>query len=392
MNKNILRRILKAAVLLIALGLLIFFTVVPTYMDRQFNKLLPLDAPPLADSVRAFHNSLPIIGDMHDDILLWDRDITEHHEYGHTDIPRLKKGHVGLQFFSVVTKTPKGINYQRNSGDTDQITLLMIAQGAPWRTWFSLTERALYRAHTLYKTAEEHPTMLRVITRSSQLRTVLNIPEEKRPIMGLLAIEGMHALDGKRENLALLDNAGYRMIGLAHFFDNAFSGSAHGIEKYGLTELGKKTFKEMEQRKILIDLAHASPAAIDDALKLATRPLVVSHTGVKGTCKSPRNLSDAQLRGIAATGGIIGIGFWKEAVCGSNPEHIARAMRYAADIAGVDHIALGSDWDGATKEEIGAEQLPYLTAALFKEGFTKKDIEKIMGENLLRLLSQTLPE
>jgi len=385
------RRIFRLSLGLLIIAAGIFFTVVPGYVDRQFNQLLPMQAPPPADSVRAFHNTLRI-GDMHDDILLWGRELTTQHDYGHTDLPRLKKGGVSLQVFSVVTKTPANINYQRNSGDTDQITLLMIARLAPWRAWYSLTERALYQARNLKETARAHPEMLRVVTRAPELKQALALPADQRPVIGLLAIEGMHALDGKLTNLTVLDSAGYRMIGLAHFFDNAFSGSAHGEEKYGLTDLGRKAFKEMEKRNILIDLAHASSAAIDDALELATRPLVVSHTGVKGTCDSPRNLSDEHIRRIAATGGLIGIGFWGEAVCGSAPEAVARAMRYAADIAGVDHIALGSDWDGATKEQIGAEQLPYLTAALMREGFSRQDIAKIMGENLIRLLSNTLPE
>jgi membrane dipeptidase len=107
-----------------------------------------------------------------------------------------------------------------------------------------------------------------------------------------------------------LDAAGFRMIGLAHFFDNEFAGSAHGVEKYGLTEQGRALVRDMERRKILVDLAHASPKTIEDVTAMASRPVIFSHTGVRGTCDNRRNLSDEQLRKIAATGGVIGIGFW----------------------------------------------------------------------------------
>ncbi|HED09790.1 MAG TPA: peptidase M19 [Caldithrix abyssi] len=384
------KRILQIFWGLLLLAIIIFFTYLPTFVDKQFNILLEMKAPTLPDSVKAFHSSLRA-ADMHDDILLWGRDLTEKHDYGHTDLPRLRAGNIRLQVFSVVTKTPSGINYQSNNAETDQITLLMIAQMAPVKAWYSLTERALYQANRLRETAAGFPGQLAVVSDRKSLNNLLNNSSPDK-IAGVLAIEGMHALDGKLENLEVLDRAGYRMIGLAHFFDNAFAGSAHGEEKYGLTELGKQAFREMEKRHILIDLAHASPRAIEDALELATRPLVVSHTGVKENCDSPRNLSDDQLRRIAATGGLIGIGFWSGAVCDSDVESVVDAMLHAVEIAGIDHVALGSDWDGATREEISADRLPWLTAALLNRGMSKDDVRKIMGENLIRLLLATLPE
>src|SRR4029079_15384948 len=103
---------------------------------------------------------------------------------------------------------------------------------------------------------------------------------------------------------AIVD-AGFRMIGLAHFFDNAVAGSAHGVEKGGLTALGRELVPELEGRRIVVDLAHSSRATIDDVLTLTTRPVVASHTGVRGVADNARNLPDEQLRGIAATGGVV---------------------------------------------------------------------------------------
>src|SRR5258706_967645 len=128
------------------------------------------------------------------------------------------------------------------------------------------------------------------------------------------------------------------MIGLAHFFDNDYAGSAHGVAKGGLTDLGRRTIARMEELGIAVDVAHVSPATIDDVLAIATKPVVVSHGGAKGTCDNPRTLSDAHLRGIAATGGVVGIGYWQEAVCGIEPRAIARAIRYTVDLIGDEHV------------------------------------------------------
>ena len=106
-------------------------------------------------------------------------------------------------------------------------------------------------------------------------------PPRRRPPT-LLAIEGAHALDGDLDNIDRLVEAGYRMMSPSHFFDTPFGGSAHGIAKGGLTDLGREMIRRMEARSMLLDLSHASPATIDDALAVATRPVVVSHTGVRG--------------------------------------------------------------------------------------------------------------
>src|SRR5207302_10323070 len=137
------------------------------------------------------------------------------------------------------------------------------------------------------------------------------------------------------------------LIRMAHFFDNQFAGSAHGVDKSGLTPLGVSLLKMIEKNQMIVDLAHSSPKTIHDVLAVSHRPVVVSHTGVKGTCDNRRNLSDEHLRKIAGRRGIIGIGYWETAVCGNDAKAIARAIRYAANLIGADHVALGSDFDGA---------------------------------------------
>ncbi len=186
-------------------------------------------------------------------------------------------------------------------------------------------------------------------------------------------------------------DAGFRIMGLTHFFDNEVGGSAHGLKKGGLTEFGRQVVPRLEEKKMLIDLAHASRPLIDDVLAIAKRPVIVSHTGVAGTCPGPRNLTDAHLRGIANTGGVIGIGYWDGAVCETSVDAIVKAMRYAADKVGVEHIALGSDFDGAVNAPFDTTGLAQLTQGLAKAGFSNQDIAAIMGGNVRRLLLESLP-
>jgi membrane dipeptidase len=125
-------------------------------------------------------------------------------------------------------------------------------------------------------------------------------------------------------------------------------------------------------------------------LAMATRPVIVSHTGVKATCDNLRNLSDQQLRGIARTGGVIGIAYFDVAVCGEDAAAIARAIRHTADTVGVDAVALGSDFDGAVLAPFDTTGLGLLIDALLQAGFTEDQIAKIMGGNALRVLLSAL--
>jgi membrane dipeptidase len=181
------------------------------------------------------------------------------------------------------------------------------------------------------------------------------------------------------------------MIGLTHFFDNDYGGSAHGVEQGGLSDLGRHTIREMERLGITLDLAHLAPTAVDEALVLSTRPTVFSHGGVRGTCDNQRNLSDAHVKRIAAGGGVIGIGYWETAVCGTSPADIARAIAYVVGLVGPDHAALGSDYDGGTTVGFDTSSLASLTQAMLDEGLRETTVRKVLGGNVLRVISQNLP-
>jgi membrane dipeptidase len=379
--------IVLGAILLAALG--VFFFFLPGYVGRQMNATI--EAPPYAASERAkaLHKTL-LVADLHADTLMWDRDLLERGDWGHVDLPRLIEGNVAAQAFTVVTKTPRGMNIESNSGDTDNITLLALAERWPVTSLINLTERALYQARRLHEASAQSNGRL-VILRTRQ--DVTNFLERRKTeiVAGFLGLEGAHALEGDVNNLDRLYDAGFRMIGLAHFFDNEMAGSAHGVDKYGLTDRGRELVWRMEEKRVLIDLAHASQKTIDDVLRIAAQPVIVSHTGVKGTCDNQRNLSDEQLKAIANNGGLVGIGFWETAVCGRDAAAIARAIRYAVNIMGVDRVALGSDYDGAIDAPFDTTGVVQITDALLREGFNEDEIRKIMGENVIRTLRLYLP-
>ena len=259
--RHILPRLLLALLLLALLLLaLLRFTVLP-YYDGRLNSV---SATPPADvdaRVLRFHQQA-FVADMHVDSLLWGRDLSRRQRRGHVDLPRLREGGVDLQVFGVVTQVPRGLNYDSNPARPDLLPLLFVASGRPPATWFEPKSRALVQAAELGKLAA-----------TTDLGLVLERADLDRPGQkALLALEGMHALGGEASSLDELFAAGFRMMGLTHFFDNEVAGSAHGIDKYGLTDFGRTMIVKMERLGITLDLAHASAAALDDALALATRP------------------------------------------------------------------------------------------------------------------------
>ncbi|HEV7893437.1 MAG TPA: dipeptidase [Pyrinomonadaceae bacterium] len=385
------RKLRVVLILVVLLGALAFFFVVPAAYEMFANRVRKGAPYAASERARVLHRGL-FVADMHADTLLWDRDLLARASRGHVDLPRLQEGGVALQFFTVVSKTPFRSNYESNTERANAITLLGIAERWPARTWTSLKERALYQAHKLDDAAARSGGRLTVLRNASDLASFIERRKsDAQAVAGLLGIEGAYVLDGDVNNVDALFDAGFRMMAPTHFFDNEWGGSAHGAEKTGLTDRGREMIRRMESRGMLVDLAHASPRTIDDVLAIATRPVVVSHTGLRGVCDNQRNLTDEHARRIAATGGVIGIGFWDAATCGEDARAAARSMRYAANLVGVEHVALGSDFDGAVTEPFDATGVVEITQALIDEGFSDEEVALIMGGNVRRLLSETLP-
>jgi microsomal dipeptidase-like Zn-dependent dipeptidase len=322
---------------------------------------------------------------------MWKRSLLSNNKGGHEDLGRLEQGNVALQVFSSVTKTPKNQNYDSNTGETDNITLLAVAQLQPVRTWTSLLERSLWHAEKLHRAVAKAGGRLEQVTDDATLARLLRDRSgAKKPVGAMLSIEGLQNLEGDLGNLNRLHDAGFRMAGLTHFFDNDLAGSMHGVRKGGLTPKGRAAVLRMEELGMIVDVAHCSHACVADVLAMARRPVVSSHGGVQATCKVNRNLTDDEIRGVARTGGVVGIGYWDAAVCGTSPRDTARAMKHVRDLVGIDYVALGSDYDGATTVRFDTSQLTQVTQALMDEGFTEGEIRKAMGLNALRVIEKRL--
>lgn len=348
---------------------------------------------PYRASARAqeLHRRLTIV-DLHADSLLWGRDLRRRASYGHLDVPRLVDGGVAITGMAVCTKVPRHVNLDRNDDRTDDVTLLAFAQRWPRATWGSLLARALHQAFRLRAMAADSGGRLTLIKSRSDLDVYL----ARRAIdpsitAAFLAIEGAHALEDDVDNLTKLATAGYRMVSPTHFFDTAFGGSAHGVLQGGLTGAGRDLLSRMEAGGMIVDVAHASSATIDDVLSIAVRPVVASHTGVRAAVPGVRNLPDDQVRGIAATGGLVGVGFWPVASGGDDARAIARSVVAAIELAGIEHVALGSDFDGAVPTPFDATGMPLVTEALLAEGLSEADIAAVMGGNAVRVLAAGLP-
>lgn len=385
-----MRRITAGFALLLLVAVACFFLFAPKLAEESMNKIVPTTQK-VSARAEALHKSL-FIADLHSDTLMWKRSLLDPAQRGHVDLPRLEAGHVGLQVFSSVTKTPSGQNYDANSADTDNITALAIGQMQPPRTWTSLLERSLWHAEKLnHAEAASKGSLLVVRTKADLDKLIAQRGNKPVPVGALLSIEGLQNLEGKRANLDVLFKAGFRMAGFAHFFDNEVAGSMHGMKKGGLTPLGRQVMADMEARGMVVDIAHCSHQCVGEILATAKRPVVSSHGGVQATCKVNRNLTDDEIRGVAKTGGVIGIGYWDAAICSTDPRAIAKAMRHVRDLVGIDYVGLGSDFDGATTTPFDTAGLTHVTQALIDEGFTDADIAKVMGGNVLRVLKAVLP-
>jgi microsomal dipeptidase-like Zn-dependent dipeptidase len=380
--------VLAAVLLLAGLG---FFYAVPVWIDADRNAVRAHDPYVIDPQARALHETLRV-ADLHSDMLLWMRDPAQRHDRGHTDLPRLREGGVAFQVFSSVTKTPSSMNYEANSADSDNITPLAIAQRWPVETWGSIRNRALYHAERLNRLAARDQAFMVVRTRGD-LETALSARQSDPAVLaGLLATEGAHPLEGDLANIEALWEAGYRLIGLQHFFDNALGGSLHGVSGAGLTPFGREAVEAMLARGMIIDVAHSSPQVVRDVLAMTGRPLVVSHTGIHGHCPVTRNISDELMQAIAAGGGLIGIGFWEDVTCDDSPAGVAAAILAAIELVGIDHVALGSDYDGTITTTFDASEYAVLTDRLLAAGLGEDEIRQVMGENTIRFFLENLPD
>jgi membrane dipeptidase len=219
---------------------------------------------------------------------------------------------------------------------------------------------------------------------------------EPGKISTFLSIEGAGAFAADITQIDRFIDRGVRLISPSHAANTELSSSATGKRvDHGLTELGKRFCERVYARGALIDVSHISDAAFADLVPIAGRhgaPIVATHSNARAVAASPRNLTDAQLRQIAASGGVAGLNFHAPYVTGRNDatmDEVIVQLEAMVRVAGVDHVAIGSDFDGGIVAPAGLEDastLPALAARLRRRGMSREDVLKIFSLNALRVL------
>ncbi len=351
--------------------------------------------------------TIPIL-DGHNDTLLQlhraksegNRSFFAKSETGHIDLPRAREGGLGGGFFAIFTpnkeKKPGRMPGADPAGaDTAYEVPLPLPLDQDYAQQFTIAVAA-----DLFRLEAEAEGQVKVVRTASELATYLD--------QGIFAIifhiEGAEAIDPDLDTLYVLYQAGLRSLGIVWSRPNAFG---HGVPfKFpqspdigpGLTDAGRGLVRACNQLGILIDLSHLNEPGFWDVAKYSNAPLVATHSGVYNLCASARNLTDKQLDAIKDSEGIVGVnfhvGFLREdgRLEADTPlTEIVRHINYIVDRIGLDHVALGSDFDGATMpNELGdAAGLPRLMAALRDHGYDEAALRKIAYDNWLRVLQKT---
>ena len=213
----------------------------------------------------------------------------------------------------------------------------------------------------------------------------------------LISIEGGEALCGCLGALEAFWRFGVRAMGLVWNHRNELAdGVADGASGGGLTPFGKEVVRAMEAMGMAVDVSHLSDAGFWDVSRISRRPFYASHSNARALCDHPRNLTDDQIRAVADSGGVIGVNFYASFLHASGRagiEDVIEHIEYLADRAGIDHVALGSDFDGIDRAPEGLEdvsKMPALAEALRTRGWEERDVRAVLGENLARFLTQVL--
>jgi membrane dipeptidase len=325
---------------------------------------------------RALHAEHPAI-DLHADTLMWSRwmgyDLHARHEPplpraafgGHVDVPRMREGGMGAQFFGLVS-----VPFARRLRGLARVVHEQI--------------------DTLEEAIARRPGEIRLVRTAAEVEAC----RREGSIAALLGIEGAHALDGDVSLVDTFARRGVRYLGMLHFSANDAGYPAYGRGRKdgeGLTPWGQELLRRCEAAGVLVDLAHINKRGFMDACAAATRPLIVSHTGVLGAFEHWRNIDDEQLRAVADRGGIVGVIFCPRYVGGGGVDAVVRHVKHILDVAGEDVPALGSDWDGfivPTPELADPRGLPLLTSALLEAGIGTRTIGKILRQNVMRVLAE----
>lgn len=331
--------------------------------------------PAVSREAAALHKESVVI-DLHGDTLMWMRrgyDFFKRHRpplprsslLGHIDWPRMIEGGLDAQVFGLVTRPRLGRGAFRSA--SRQVDLLR-------------------------DTAASRPEALRLVTEAHEILAARRAGIKA----ALLGLEGVHALEGRLEQLDSLARRGLRLCGLSHFSRNEAACPAMGWGRdpsRGLTPFGVSVVERCNELGVIVDLAHINKPGFLEAASRSRSPVVVSHTGVTGVRPHRRNIDDEQIRAVADTGGVVGIIFAVNFVgYRQGIDAVARHLEHVITVGGAGCAALGSDFDGFIVPVCGLPDvtaLPRLTETLLRRGLTPEVIRSVLGGNVLRVLEET---
>ena len=386
-------------VLGLCVALMAFWYVI---FDLLLNRVVPGNDQPIDDKTACFHDGC-FIADLHADVCLWRRDLLRNNRRGHVDLPRLRAGNVALQFVTVPTKLVISRRFPRVFfRDLFFWGALMSLQRPD--TWFSTAARVRLQLSRLASWIEQSEGAIRLVCSRGELNELNERRERNEEVIGvMLGLEGAHVLRGSLD-VPWLAAHGFRVVGITHFNDNQFGDSAHGLRRGGLKPAGRELVLQLDSHSIIIDLAHASAALIDDVLEMSgqgkiIRPLIVSHTGIKGVHYHRRNISDSHAVAIAATGGLIGITLFAPGLPRADLAALGESISYTvkllddAGLEGARHVAIGSDFDGAVRTIVDTAGWQRITEELLKpvHGLDPEQVEWIVGGNIRNFFADNLP-
>jgi membrane dipeptidase len=330
---------------------------------------------------------------------------------GMIDIPRLQEGGVHAPFFALWVPT-----YYKGS---------------------EAVRRTLDFRDAMQRVFDEYPDRIELATSARDIERIV----AQKKIAAVLTVEGGHQIDNDLSVLRMYRRMGILSMTLTHFRSNDWADSSTGKPEHnGLTPFGKEVVREMNRIGMIVDISHVSDKTFYDVLQVTTKPVIASHSSCRVFSDVPRNMTDDMLRALAKNGGVVGVNFaasflnqldaedLKRVVSqenalepnltgaaldgfaakenaragGAHPrvgnatvEDAAQCIDHAVKIAGIDHVGIGSDFDGITMVPRGLEdvsKMPNLTAALLKRGYSEQDIQKIMGGNFLRVIREVVSQ
>lgn len=339
-------------------------------------------------------------------------DLGERRSDGHIDIPRAFEGGLDAQIFAV-----------------------WVPPQAPEAEF---EDRARAMIDALHEQARRHADRMEIALSGKDVKRIVRSGR----IAAIIGIEGGHVIGDDTAALRAFHERGVRCLTLTWMNTNKFADSSDDtVRWHGLNDRGREIVREMDRLGMVIDCAHVSDETVRDVLAETKRPVIVSHSCMRALCDIPRNVSDETLRAVAGNGGVVCVNFfpgfldkgyherasalWSKyrarareiaADHGGNAERAWRALApelereiaaippvplsrlvdhidHAVRVAGVDHVGLGSDFDGISTTPVGLEdvsKLPLLTDELLRRGYGKRDVEKILGGNLLRVVSKAM--